>query len=475
MANAEQQSYTMPLEIQEKLSDPNLLIEFGDRTATIMGKTGTMLELAEKYCPVDLNDPNISTDMINAFVVKVGNKAGWDVEERFTPVFAKVCEERKLEPAYKPVPDKVAHKAAVDVSISRLPMPEDQAPTVLRSPYIALRTMMESIDYTHHVQRETKPIDTQPASLQASPKPIIEVPIQSNQDVLYPVEPKQVVTASIETTDDVDHAIVSELVANVPQLQMQVTPQTFDMPEVRLTESAEVAIVVSSNDTTESDVAYIDNDGEVIDDELIWLTLPDPYTESVSQDGLETEDLATEIVPESVQVSEAEVAEFQSIVDLQTDLNIAASYGQVEASIETVDTDVVSPLAVLIESLQLASETQMDNILPIVERLHIVIEQLELAVEIEDARTVLESQVELEGLFKAIVNELQVEDFSHEDMSIVLNAYIGQKLSITWDCNDAPEILSLTSHGFSLVPRVAKVAHWAWAQLGGIAVASTAS
>jgi hypothetical protein len=77
--------------------DPDLLREFADMEITVFGKTGTLDNLAREECPVDLDDPRVTPEMKNVFVVKAINLAGSAVDQKYEAYFTKVLDEHGVE------------------------------------------------------------------------------------------------------------------------------------------------------------------------------------------------------------------------------------------------------------------------------------------------------------------------------------------------------------------------------------------
>ena len=92
----------------------DLLEVFADREVTMFGVQGTFRDLAE-MCPVDLNDPRITLDAKNAFVVKVANEARLEIEPEYEAVFTHAISVQGVEqkftvaaPRTRAVPEQAA-------------------------------------------------------------------------------------------------------------------------------------------------------------------------------------------------------------------------------------------------------------------------------------------------------------------------------------------------------------------------------
>ncbi len=83
------------VEAMEQAPLPDLLEAHKDKVVTIFGVTGTIGQLA-KMCPKDLNDPSISLESKNEFVVKAENEAGLEIEPEHEAYYAKVLEKHGL-------------------------------------------------------------------------------------------------------------------------------------------------------------------------------------------------------------------------------------------------------------------------------------------------------------------------------------------------------------------------------------------
>ena len=84
------------IEELEQAAQPDLLEAFASREVTIFGITGTFKDLAG-MCPVDLNDPRITLEAKNEFVVKAANEAGLEVEPEHEELFSRITERHGLE------------------------------------------------------------------------------------------------------------------------------------------------------------------------------------------------------------------------------------------------------------------------------------------------------------------------------------------------------------------------------------------
>ena len=82
----------------ETLNDPpvDLLEAYGDREATIFGVTAPFSVLAG-MCPLGRDDPRMTLDAINLFVVKVANEAGLEIEPEHEALFTQIAKEHGLE------------------------------------------------------------------------------------------------------------------------------------------------------------------------------------------------------------------------------------------------------------------------------------------------------------------------------------------------------------------------------------------
>ncbi len=83
-------------EVLDETFQPDLLEAYADTEITIFGMTGTFRDLAS-MCPVDLNDPRITLEAKNEFVVKAANEAGLAIVPEHEEVFNEVIERHGLE------------------------------------------------------------------------------------------------------------------------------------------------------------------------------------------------------------------------------------------------------------------------------------------------------------------------------------------------------------------------------------------
>jgi hypothetical protein len=81
---------------QEEVSQVDLLEAFADQEVSIFGVTGTFEGLAQ-MCPVDLNDPSVTLEAKNEFVVKAANEAGLEIKPEYESVFSQIIEQNGLE------------------------------------------------------------------------------------------------------------------------------------------------------------------------------------------------------------------------------------------------------------------------------------------------------------------------------------------------------------------------------------------
>lgn len=86
-------------ESQEEISNPDLFALYADKEVTVFGITGTFRDLAE-MCPIDLNDPSVTLEAKNEFVIKAANESGLEIEPEHKGLFEKVIEENNLEPKF---------------------------------------------------------------------------------------------------------------------------------------------------------------------------------------------------------------------------------------------------------------------------------------------------------------------------------------------------------------------------------------
>ena len=89
----------LDVERLEQPPQPDLLKAFADREATMFGMTGTFQDLAG-ICPVDLNDPSVTLEAKNEFVVKAANEAGLEIEPQYQEAFNRIIEKHGLEQKY---------------------------------------------------------------------------------------------------------------------------------------------------------------------------------------------------------------------------------------------------------------------------------------------------------------------------------------------------------------------------------------
>jgi hypothetical protein len=145
---------------QEMDSQPDLLKIFANRVVTMFGFTGTLGELGD-LCTRDLvNDPSITLQVKNEFVVKAANEAGLEIEPKYEPLFSEVIEQKGLERKFtvsrdqksdghekivtvQPKPSQL--KAIDKVRIERLPEPrhvENHKSLRLDDRQLGARTML---------------------------------------------------------------------------------------------------------------------------------------------------------------------------------------------------------------------------------------------------------------------------------------------------------------------------------------------
>ena len=98
----------------ETAYQPDLLQAFASTEVTLFGLTDTFENLAA-LCPVDLNDPRITVEATNEFVVKAANEAGLEIDAKYESVFSQVTEKLGLETMFKVAPVDKAHKAEVKI------------------------------------------------------------------------------------------------------------------------------------------------------------------------------------------------------------------------------------------------------------------------------------------------------------------------------------------------------------------------
>jgi hypothetical protein len=97
----------------EHESAPDLLAVYADRQATVLGMTATFGELA-KLCPVDLDDPNVSIEAKNNFVIKAANESGLEIAAEHEELFSQRLEALGLERKFSvEAPTKPQKQAAV--------------------------------------------------------------------------------------------------------------------------------------------------------------------------------------------------------------------------------------------------------------------------------------------------------------------------------------------------------------------------
>ncbi len=83
----------------EQEPTPDLYNELGDEMVSFLGFKGRLKDLGP-YCPVDLNDPRITIDMKNDFVVKGLNASGSEINPKYADIFAKTTEKLGLDKNY---------------------------------------------------------------------------------------------------------------------------------------------------------------------------------------------------------------------------------------------------------------------------------------------------------------------------------------------------------------------------------------
>ena len=107
--------------IAEPVPPPDLLQHYGEVQITAFGVTGTLTELAS-MCPVPPDDPRMTIEAKNTFVVNLMNEAAIEIQPEHEALFTQVLAERGKEPKFSVAPllsatetPKPAETKALDV------------------------------------------------------------------------------------------------------------------------------------------------------------------------------------------------------------------------------------------------------------------------------------------------------------------------------------------------------------------------
>ncbi|CAN5418654.1 hypothetical protein BH09PAT4_BH09PAT4_02490 [soil metagenome] len=78
---------------------PDLLEAYADREATVFGVTATLQALGD-MCPIDLNDPRVTQEAKNEFVIKIANESALEIAPEHEAMFSEATERLGLEPKF---------------------------------------------------------------------------------------------------------------------------------------------------------------------------------------------------------------------------------------------------------------------------------------------------------------------------------------------------------------------------------------
>ena len=151
----------------EDNSQPDLLERFADKEVTIFGIPGTFKILAD-MCPIDLNDPMISRETKNEFVVKAANEGGLEIEQEYESLFSRITEQNGLEKKFTIVEHTENPSTSKEPDIQHSPVQnrltnaakrETREERITANPIVsserAAAIQAERLKHSHHIEYET--------------------------------------------------------------------------------------------------------------------------------------------------------------------------------------------------------------------------------------------------------------------------------------------------------------------------------